>query len=257
MNDFAGLSKNLIREKWRLMNWIVGIDILALIVMFVMRLIASGFNTTIDFFFETFIISVTIVNFVSFIMLSRKNEHIFTSNNYRLIPVTDTTLYISNLLTTFVAFIYLQILEVIIAVILYAIGNFGSIDPSGFTNSNIGMGLTFGLIIFMILTALVMWSGITLIHFIISWIKGFLPFKSQKFVTFILYLVVIWAASVIFDIATGYVYRLIYTTGYMGAQTLSQFSNAIWITSGIMFVWLVIFSFINIYLMKRWVETIR
>ena len=257
MKDFASLSKSLIREKWRLMNWIIGIDILALIVLFIMQLISSGSNTTLDFFFQTFVVSVTIVNFVSFIMLSRKNEHVFTSNNYRLIPVTDTTLYISNLFTTFVAFVYLQILEAIIAAILYAIGNFGNIGSGDFSGSTSGMGLLFGAVVFMILVTLVTWSGITLIHFLISWIKGFLPFKSQKFVTFILYLIVIWAASVIFDVATGYVYRLIYTTGYMGAQTLSQFSNAIWITSGIMFIWLVIFSFINIYLMKRWVETIR
>ena len=256
MNNFAGLSKNLFQEKWKLMNWIVGIDILALIVLFIMQLISSGFNTKIDFFFQTFVISVTIVNFVSFIMLSRKNEHIFTSNNYRLIPVTDTTLYVSDLFTTFVAFIYLQVLEAIIAAILYAIGNFENINPSGFSDTS-GMGLLFGAVVFMILVTLVTWSGITLIHFLISWIKGFLPFKSQKFVTFILYLVVIWGASVIFDIATGYVYQWIYTAGYMGAQTLSQINNAVWITSGIMLVWLLIFSFINIYLMKRWVETIR
>ncbi|WP_201307110.1 hypothetical protein [Companilactobacillus farciminis] len=257
MNDFAGLSKNLIREKWRLMNWIVGIDILALIVLFIMYLISNGFSGSTNYFFQIFVVSVTIVNFISFIMLSRKNEHVFTSNNYRLLPVTDTTLYISNLFTTFVAFVYLQVLETIIAAILYAIGNFGNIESSDFSGASSGMGILFGAVVFMILVTLVMWSGITLIHFLISWIKGFLPFKSQKFVTFILYLVVIWGASVIFDIATGYIYRWIYTAGYMGAQTLSQITNAVWITSGIMLVWLLIFSFINIYLMKRWVETIR
>ena len=47
MTGFMNLSKNLITEKWKLMNLIVGIDLIALVGIYVLRLITGGFDGTV------------------------------------------------------------------------------------------------------------------------------------------------------------------------------------------------------------------
>ena len=259
MTEFMGLTKNLMHEKWKLMNWILGIDLLALVAYFILRFILGGYKTSLNPFpnysFAVFAVSLSIVNIVAVIMLSRNNERVLTSNNYRLIPATETKLYFSNLLTTLLGFVYLQILESIIGGILYGVSVKGAVDmtPSGSGSFSMLMAAVF----VMILGALALWSGVTVVHLLINWIGGFLPFGRQKFVSFILYLLVTWLSLTIINFATGNVFKLIFHDGQFYQFSVNTMSSALWTSAGVLFVWVVIFAAINIYLLKRWTETIR
>lgn len=259
MSEFMGLSKNLMWEKWKLMNWILGIDLIALVAILLLRILTEGFSgaLTSSDSFSMFIFSLVVVNMVSFIMLARNNERVLTSNNYRLIPTSETKLYSSNILTTFIAAIYLQILEMVVGVILYFINGNASFpgEPPVGTTGN--LGIFFQILLLTILIPIMVWSGITLVHLLINWISGFLPFGKQKLVMFILYFAVTWLTLVIFNFATGNIFRLIYGDGHMMQFTLGKLSNTLWISSGIIFVWVVIFTALNIYFLKRWTETNR
>lgn len=254
MSDFVGLSKNLIWEKWKLINWILGIDLIALIGICLWMLIKGNLdsNTAIG----TTLISFSIINFISFIMLSRVNERILTSNNYRLIPSTDTKLYLGNILTTFLVFVYLQILEGIINAIIYLLAG-QDIESYLNMSGSINFGTLVQMILLIVLIPFLIWSAITLVHLLISFISGFLPFGSQRFVKFILYLIVIWAGVYVFRIITESIFKMINSTLNQGISSLSQFNAVTWIGLGVIFAWIVIISAINIYLQKRWVETIR
>lgn len=255
MNEFIDLSKNLMHDKWKLMNWIVIFELIAFVGIYVLRLVTGGWNGQIMptyfvglFGFETVV--------VGFILLSRNNEHVFTSNNYRLLPVSDTKLYFSNILTTFLAYIYLQILGVIFGNIIELmtpnkISQFPM--PSG---EEITMMVQF--ILLVIIGMILMWTGITLIHFLINWIGGFLAFGSQKLVKFILYVIVTFVALIIFNYTTGSVFKFIYENMTPeGITNLNQFNNIIWLSIGVSVIWLAIFTVLNIYFLKRWIETIR
>lgn len=263
MTGFMNLSKNLITEKWKLMNLIVGIDLIALVGIYVLRLITGGFDGTVmpAYFLSLFVFSLSLVNMISFIMLSRNNERVFTSNNYRLIPTTDTKLYFSNILTTFVAFVYLQLLEGILGAIIYLMSGEGWLNIT--THSAYDGIFALQVLLLAILGPILLWSSITLIHFLINWIGNFLPFGRQKFVIFILYLVVTWIAVLIFNYVTGLVFKLLYNSGILGISgtlgisNLGQFSGTIWIIVGVVFIWVALFTAVNIYLLKRWTETIR
>lgn len=261
MTEFTGLSKNLITEKWKLMNWIVGIDLIALVGVYLLRIITGGFDGTVmpGYFFSLFAFSLGMVNIISFILLSRNNEHVFTSNNYRLIPVSDTKLYFSNILTTFLAYVYLQILEGILGTIIYFMSgeNFGNM-----MNGNVDFVIVLQILLLIVLGPILLWSAITLIHFLINWISNFLPFGRQKFVTVILYFVVTWISVSIFNYITANIIKLLYRGGFFGGEreimdTLSQVSGTLWVVVGVTFVWVALFTAINIYLLKRWTETIR
>jgi len=256
MTKFMGLTSNLMSEKWRTMNWIIIVDLIFLVVINLLRLVTGGDGNLIsDYFFVTFMISLSMANLVGFILLSKKNERVFTSNNYRLLPVSDTKLYFSNLLTTIAAFAYLQVLEVVLGTIIYFISGQGDFNlmadkPDG------PIGTILLMFILIILSTILLWTAITVVHFVINWISGFLPFGRQKFVSFILYLVVTVLGIMIFDYTTGKVFTGIYSSA-QGITTLAQFTNVIWIGIGITAFWIAIFTVLNIYLLKRWTETVR
>jgi len=259
MSEFIGLSKNMISEKWKYANWIIGIDFLALFVISLMQAVKTSFGTGIlSYIFTLFIFSLVLVNIVGVIMFARSNERILTSNNYRLIPTSETKLYFSNLLTTFIAFLYLWILESVVGGIIYSLSSHNSMNMSydGIrTAQDWAMAGKFYL--FLALSIILIWSAVTLIHLLTNWIGGFLPFGKQKFVTFILYLVVIWAASAIFNFTTANIFKTLYNFGTGEIDNLSSLNSILGVGSGIMFAWIVVFTVVNIYLLKRWTETKR
>lgn len=261
MTEFMGLSRNLIHDKWKMMNWIVVVELIAFVVIYLLRFITGGWNGQFmpGYFMALYAFETFMVSLIGFIMLSRSNERAFTSNNYRLIPVSDTKLYFSNILTTVLAYLYLQIIEAVIGnIIMFSSGmgpNFNLIQPE------IGgseVGIMFEIFILTILGAILLWTGITVIHFLISMITGFLPFGKQKFVTFILYFVVTWVALLIFNFTTGKVITFIYhNVSLEGISNMAQLGGVLGLSIGITFIWVVIFTAINLYLLKRWTETIR
>lgn len=261
MTEFMGLSKNLIRDKWKTMNWIVVIELIAFVVIYLLRIITGGFNGDMmpSYFIGLFAFETVVVSFVGMIMLARSNERVFTSNNYRLIPVSDTKLYFSNILTTFLAYIYLQIIEAILGNIVMFISGVRANDLMGIGQIASEDYMTmFEIIIFLILGIILTWTGITVIHFLINWISGFLPFARQGIITFVLYIVVTFIALTVFNLTTGKVISFIYQNiSPQGIMNFNQLNGVIWLSLGISLVWIIIFTALNIYLLKRWTETIR
>ena len=261
MSDFIGLSKDLIYDKWKMMNWVVVIELIAFVVIYLLRFITGGFDGTFmpGYFAAILAFETVIASLVGFVMLSRSNEQVFTSNNYRLIPVSDTKLYFGNILTTLLAYIYLQIIEGILGnIVMFMAGSdFSGISLSPTLGSSEIVSML-GILILMVLGTLLMWTSITVIHFLIVWISGFLPFGRQKFITFILYVVVTFIGLIIFNFTTGNVVKFIYQhLGPQGISNLNQLNNIIWLSCGITLVWIAIFTALNIYFLKRWTETIR
>ena len=257
MTEFRGLVRNLMSEKWRMMNWIIIVDLIFLVISNLFVVATGGWKMVpfSDVLFQLFVISLSVANFVGFILLSRNNERVFTSNNYRLIPASDTKLYFSNFLTTTAAFIYLQILEIVLGTIIYFISKPGNLSLSP-SRADAPVLILFSVLLLGLLSMILMWTAITSIHFIINWISNFLPFARQKFVSFILYIVVAMLGITIFNYTTGKVFSAIYLSPE-GVLTLNQLSTVIWIGIGISLLWIAIFTVLNIYLLKRWTETIR
>ncbi|GEO47152.1 hypothetical protein [Companilactobacillus kimchii] len=258
MSNFWGVSKNLMWNKFKLMNWILVIDAIAIVVIFFINLFKMGYSSF-EFIPVLFISSIMIVNFVSVVMLSRVNERVLTSSNYRLIPISDTKLYLSNILTTFLATVYLWIVETVINGLIDLIAIIIKYSKYKQFNNNISsqdIMAAIQLLLFMALATIVVWSGITLIHFIVNLVSGFLPFGRQKFVLFLVYLVVIGLSLWAFNYIMFNIFTAFYQNDFQ-IDTVRQLNSTLWIGSGIACVWIALFSVINIYLMKRWIETVR
>ncbi|CAJ1184989.1 hypothetical protein CPR19088_GLDEOEPO_01815 [Companilactobacillus paralimentarius] len=256
MTEFRGLVRNLMSDKWRMMNWIVIVDLIFLVVLDLLRIFTGNWDGVLipEHSFEAFYCTIIIANLVGFVLVARSNERVFTSSNYRLIPTSDTKLYFSNILTTFAAFTYLQILEAIIGNIIYFVS--GSSMYSSASMNGLSVLTFFQITLLLIFSTVLLWTAITLIHFLINWISSFLPFARQKFVSFILYIVITVVGLIVFNLTTGKLFEMIYSTS-QGNASLQQLTNVIWLILGITFAWIALFTVINIYLLKRWTETIR
>lgn len=258
MSDFFGVSKNLMWNKFKLMNWILVIDAIAIVVIFFINLFKMGYSSF-EFIPVLFVSSIMIVNFVSVVMLARVNERVLTSSNYRLIPISDTKLYLSNILTTLLAMVYLWIVETVINGLVDLIAMIIKYSKYKQLSGNISsqdIMAAIQLLLFMALATIVVWSGITLIHFIVNLVSGFLPFGRQKFVLFLVYLVVIGLSLWAFNYIMINIFTAFYQNGFQ-IDTVRQLNSTLWIGSGIACIWIALFSVINIYLMKRWIETVR
>lgn len=259
MSDFLGLSKNLMWNKWNLMNTVIGIDLIATIVITLVS-VFTGTPISASYVLGAFAFTSIVAYMVGFVLLARNNERVYTSNNYRLLPVSSTKLYFGNLITTLGGLLYFWIIASVIGGLILSFASRKFLSMNGSVDMNQDWNAIIAFNVMLLLITLVIWSGITLVHFLTNMVSGFLPFGRQKFVMFIIYLLVIWAAMATFNFTTGNLVRMFLSGGITSIGTISSMSGltrTTWISCGIFSGWLVVFTVINIYLLKRWTETKR
>ncbi len=251
MTSSIKLMRTMIRQKSSSVHKVIGLQLLALVITLIIQLWQQGHINAMDpvGFFASYGMLATMVIFV---LLALRTEHIWTNSVFRLIPITDTRLYISNLLSTFLNFVYFLILETIIT------GLLGSLDLADFNmpnTSHLFGYVTSGLaLIFTLL--LVGWTFISMVHLLGKMISTFLPETKQGFIQLVLYIVVFFllffVLSTIDNTIGNYVNNFFSPVYSMG--TLYQIIGPLFILSGFMLLWVILFSLINIYLLKYWTE---
>lgn len=172
------------------------------------------------------------------IMTAWKNEKINRSQTWRLVPLSDGEIYICNTLSSFVSFVYLHVMQAIVGVIGGIIAYCASNDvrravarvikyenevDHWHISANLGDFLL--LVLFMILIGLMWYVMISFLHFTTRAVIDFLPFTSNKFLIFIIRLVVL--------IAVIYFMSFIFNLfGELGANPWyfkdNSFSSSLW-----------------------------
>ncbi|WEV70193.1 hypothetical protein OZY43_04350 [Lactobacillus sp. ESL0785] len=141
---------------------------------------------------------------VYLIITCSQNERINRSQTWRLVPLSDEKIYLVNILSSFVSFIYLGILQVITSIVLFGIGylfnkqmkdgwdsfisGFKHVNQS--TNSLLDL---LGLIILVMLVALLAYLLVSFLNFASQSIMDFLPAVSSKFIVTLIRLILIIA----------------------------------------------------------------
>ena len=108
MNSVLGVSKYLIWNKFKLMSFILLVNIIELVLLVPLDW-GSMFSQ--NYPLGKVIFSSLIVYLLGALFLIRENEQVFLNSKYSLIPVTEIKIYFSNLITTFLIYLYFWILE--------------------------------------------------------------------------------------------------------------------------------------------------
>ena len=247
MTSFSETFRSMWRSKFRIVNILLVIYLLLLVVTLGGQLWSDGW-ANLDF------TSASGVGFgwglVAFIWLTVQTECDYVSDTYRLFPATNATVYLAGLATTVVAFAYL-------AAIRLGILGLGLI----FEHRNSGLGQMihetarhmgadewhWAILVGLLLVALTItgWVSITLIHFLVNVASAFLPNGRNRGVKVIIAVVVIGLLTLL----NKWLGAL--QTQFMAHQALQ--TSLIYLLV-IAVIWAAVEIWVNIYLLRRWVE---
>lgn len=212
MTSFGTLFRQLFLQKSRSAYLIFGIQFLAAVVLTILTLGSAGLNNpkidqtainTVAAAFLTFIVLFLMLCFLTapvyLVMTSWKNEKINRDQTWRLIPISSGKFYLSNTLSSFAAYIYLEIMQLV----LMLVGFFGVYLASSevrkgvseviaeATNNNADYGMLVEYLIIGLLLNLFWYVMISFYHFLSRSVIDFLPTASNRFVIFIIRVLVL------------------------------------------------------------------
>lgn len=272
MTSFGTLFNQLFKQKAKSAYLLIAIQAITSLVLTVLSLInyssemnhaqvagVSIGNTVMAYLLSYGLIFLGVgipITLAYFVMTSWKNEKINRSQTWRLVPISSEKLYIANTLSSFAAFIYLNIIQVLVTALVSLIVYLGSDDiRKGVAmvfnelgrEANTNLGSTIEFIISAILLGLAAYITVSFYHFVTRAIIDFLPNKAATVtaiaVRLVMMVLVIWLVAKFFEVASN-----LYD---------SLFSVAAADDAGVAVLFLlfdIIFGGINIVLIKKFVE---
>lgn len=255
MTKFKDFFKVLMADKFRNMNFILLINVIAIAVSVIWTLIDGDFNN--NTFFQFAFSWSFLAMLIAFIRIAVLHERIYARDSYRLIPVSDTMFYLTNLLTSFIAMAYVAVIEFILNAATAAINWQEYVDQFNLMSAMYGRqnldissffkGLA-AMVIVMIALTILAWTTISLIHLLSRAGSSFM--RRSRILNFILYVVVIFIVLRVVGFLTNIVQSSMNVFG--NSSDILQFSLYI---IGFLVV-AAIEAAISIYMMGRWVETV-
>lgn len=231
MTSFWTLFKQLFKQKNKSANLVFLIQLAAAIVTMIMAFIGTINTSSFKFqigpdislkLFSGVIVGI-IVTFLGYsflanpayiIITSWKNEKVNRSQTWRLVPMNDGLIYVCNTLSSFASFVYLIVLQAIMAV-LAAIITYASSDQVrsavAIVLNEMGrisrqpsvwefLGDSLLMVLLASLLGLFWYVIVSFLHFTSRAIIDFLPNGSNKFLVFVVRLIVLIAVVYILTV---------------------------------------------------------
>lgn len=195
MSSLLGVNKELFWGKFKLINLILLINMIAIGIII-------GITSFDTINFRSFpqgimIISATVFFILGIVFLVNCNERVFSSNRYRLIPISESQLYFSNLLTSGLTYFYFCLIESIIFLgsLYYYMRN--DVFYHTVIDDNIQFELLLKDLVLIALAVILIWTGSTLVHLLMNYISDFLHVKNQRVLAVVFNLLILAAALAI------------------------------------------------------------
>ncbi|KRL55395.1 hypothetical protein FC70_GL000992 [Paucilactobacillus oligofermentans DSM 15707 = LMG 22743] len=238
-------------------------EVVALLTGVVLAFFSSskGSSFSAGIFAITFTISF-FASVIMFFMLTVRQERVWTRNFYRLIPVSSSKFYLANLGSVFLNYLYFGIAQVLLLLIFNISGlisSFKYLDEivKTLSEAKFPYQVIFSAILLIFIMVIFIWIFVTLIHLIVESISTFLPTLHEKIYRVILYVLV---SFVVLKIA-GYISNVSnnlfveFTTSLDKADVANTAAASMLMASGYFTIAVIFISFINVFLLKKWVET--
>jgi len=249
MSSVLGVSKSLVWDKFKLVNIVLFFNLIEVAVL--IYLLKANKSLNLGYSAGNMILNAVVVYILGVILLVRFNEQTFANGKYRLIPITETQLYLSNFLTTGLVYLYFWIVETAILEATFFVESkqflpvFDRLDLADIKMLIVSILLSF-------LGIALIWTMSTVIHLLGNWLTNILPVKSQKLTMTFFYIIVLSLTIAVFYFTLNAISlsRIYEATG--------RSYNLFWIMLLISYLLgIICFSWINIYLLKRCSEINR
>lgn len=275
MTKFSALFKELSSIRWRSVRTLILLQLVATVILGIWGYFKVDSLNNLSVLMQIFAILSPLVDGIYLVISAWKNEKVYASTTWRLVPVSSTKLYLGNLLSDIVNGIYLVLLQIVGLIISFlpmlfdknvrqGLGILFSNKKDGLFNpitlreignefkegGGQGISLLLSFLIAVLMIALIIYAGITLLNLSSRVIVDFLPEKFNKFYRFV---VIIALFIILFISSINFIGKLYYNISMaisLEARSLENF-GVFNISVGII---VVVFSLINIWLLSRYHE---
>lgn len=169
-----------------------------------MKFVLQKENGFLTFLFVIFFLFSFLFLPIYLIVTSLQNERINHSQTWRLAPMSDANIYLDNMLSSFVNFIYLALLQTLGSIFLFGLSYlFNKQTKNGWdemlaairkgSQSRATLTDLLGIVLIAILLGLLVYLVISFLNFTSQAIVDFLPAVSSKFIVTIIRLILIIA----------------------------------------------------------------
>jgi len=257
MTSFGSLFKVMFKDKFRTMNFILMINVIAIVVSVIWTAFQGGMDKSAPL---AITIGWSMLAYLgAFVQLSINQERKYTRDSYHLIPASSTKFYLANTVSALASYVYVVVAEFVLYIIT-ALFNWSEYMDALQAMAMVNGRATFDapnaitgvlVMVALILTSLILsWTTINLIHMVSSAATNFLPSAGRKFLSFVIYVLVTWLVMRFIGMASGLANDSLNMI-FQGSYTANFF--IVWL---VMAVIILIEAAVSIYLMSRWVETI-
>ena len=238
MTTFSQLTKTMLKTRVNLIHKVFGIYLLVTLVTCFYQTLIHGLRIT-DWLMFSFSFGV-LASLVLAVILAVKQERVWTAPLYRLLPLSETKLYV---LTNFFSWIYFEILVVLLTFIMGPT-SFVKILPimnnGSFLEYAVGAGI-------ILIFPTFIWCSVSLVHLLTNTFSDFLPINIQRISRVVLIIVLVYGLGKISNLATNS-----FTMIFASSQATSDAS--FYLSFVYLILTTIVVSIINIYLLKNWVQ---
>lgn len=254
MTSFRRLFYVTWQPKFRNANHLLFFNLLALVLTMLYQLWEVGF-AELEMVGPVILWGVAF-GLLTFGCLTWRSERLLVADSYRLLPAGDAKLYFSNLSSSFAIMVYWGLIQAILLVLGSAMNGrivrqwFRQVMHVTLTAQDWDQLQVYGasIVAYGALILLWIWAFLTLIHFATNAISAFIPGRSQKVIKAILAVALTWIVVVFLSWVSTIelkFFRMINST-----ETFNFVFDFIYLGLAV-----VVASWLNVYLMHRWVET--
>lgn len=196
MSSVLGVTKSLMWNKFKLVNVLLFFYLIELVIILASGILKSKW---IGYGEGYLIMSACVVYFAGVILLVRDNERVISNNRYRLVPISETKLYFSNLMTTCFAYGYVGI----VTTGMFILSSYTEMKSDIFLHFMIYTDMQWELFIkdsvITVLGIILIWTGSTMIHLLMDFVSNYWALGNSKIATILVNgLILGLACSVIF-----------------------------------------------------------
>lgn len=242
MSSVLGVTKDLMWSKFKLMNLILLFNLIGISVILISGILKQ----------KWILVEIAcLVYFVGVILLVDFNERVISNNRYRLVPISETKLYLSNLITTCLAYGYLGIMATGTFMASAYLQMKSDLLVSFMTYTDMRWELFIEDAIIMVLAIILIWTGSTLVHLLLDFVSNFFDVKNRRIISIVVKLLILGLSAAI-------IFLTLINMTMIGLNRYMEIRNDAFLKFCLIEIFGIILTSVgNVYLLQNYFETSR
>lgn len=262
MTSFGAILKQMLKTKSKGVYIAIGLQLIGAIISSVLFMINNHSVPVVIVPLIHFVTWGVAAGFCYFIYTIFQNEKINTSQTWRLIPISDTKFYLSNILSAVITYIYFLAIELIAVLVLVAVvffsnsaehNKFFAVNAPADFWANFDWIIVINVVCILLLTGILTYLTFSLINFSSRTIIDFLPIAKSRAILIVTRLIIVSIVFILVSKIGSSLTSLIQWLLMHNRAGSSQYVSLFYVDISLAII-ILIFGAVNIWLINKFVE---